>query len=270
MDEILRTNLGATGVTISRLGLGGHTFAARYGGMNRAERKELIEIVSTALEEGINLFDVTKDEERETLGSIMKELGVRDRMFVTCWIGRGKTATGPDVTAETQRALALLGVERVDVLYLDWTCTPQQTEAMCELRSRGLTRFIGLLGTSTALASDISRFDVVLVNHNYYWRDQEPDIRRIRQLQPSVGIIALEPLGRGRFALDETAENGALVEPCLKYALGFDGADAVLVAVRRLDQLQENVRIWKAGQDVTDEELTMLATGQGYDAPKPT
>ena len=88
MERELRRKLGETGVTVSRLGLGGHTFMPRYGGEGRAERRELLDMVSTALEEGIDVFDVTIDEERQTLGEIVRELDVRDRAFLACWMSK--------------------------------------------------------------------------------------------------------------------------------------------------------------------------------------
>jgi len=263
METALRRPLGKTGVELSRLGLGGHTFLPQYGGMGRAERGELLDIVSTALEEGINLCDVTLDEERECFGSLLKELGARDRIFLTCWMSRKLTQSAADVKAEGERALSLLEVDYVDLLYLDWTCTPEQTEAMVALRDKGTTRFIGVLGTDTVAAHDISAFDVALVNHNYTLRDREPDIRGIGQSYPHLGIISLEPLGRGRLVMDDTRAGVSMVSACLKYALSFEPADAILVAVRRLSQLQENIRIWKSGKKLTDEELSALEAGRG-------
>jgi len=164
----LRTTLGNTGVELSRLGLGGHTFLPRYGGMDRADRVELRNIVVTAVEEGINLLDVTLDEERIVGGELLKDLGVRDSVFLTCWLSKKLTQTAVDMNAEAERALSLLQLDHVDLFYLDKTCTPEQAEAMVELRDARLTRFIGVLGTETALSSDVGAFDVVLVNHNYY------------------------------------------------------------------------------------------------------
>ncbi len=240
-----------------------------YGGMDRADHAELVDIVATALDEGVNLFDVTHDEERAMLGAIMTELGARTRMFLTCWISKEATGSAPKVETEAERALSLLGTDHVDVLYLDWTCNSEQALAMQRLRERGLTRFIGLLGVDTALAEDISEFDVVLVNHNFYLRDREPDIERIRRRYPHMGIISLEPLGRGRFATDATAPRDSLVVPCLKYALAFESVDATLVAVRRLSQLQENLRLWTSRGELSREERVALESGPGYAPPHP-
>ena len=78
----LKRMLGKTGVEISRLGLGGHTLLPNYGGMDQAEYHELLDIVNIAVTEGINLFDVTYDEERKLLGSLLNELHIRDNGYL--------------------------------------------------------------------------------------------------------------------------------------------------------------------------------------------
>jgi len=262
-------SLGKTGVEVSRLGLGGHTFLPRYGGMDRAGSIELRDIVATAIEEGINLFDVTLDEERQMLAALLRDIGARERVFLTCWMSKKLTQEPQDVKAEAERALVLLGVDQVDLLYLDWTCTPGQAQAMVELRDEQKTRFIGVLGTDTALACEVSAFDAVLVNHNYYLRDKEPDIRRVRESNSHLGVISLEPFGRGRFPLDAAPPGVSMAAACLKYALNFELPDATLVAVRTLSQLQENVRIWKGRVALTEAERGALQAGRGYATPMP-
>ncbi len=278
MDEIdgigcvyppMKSKLGATEEQISRLGVGGHTFSSRYGGTERAERGELLEIVRTAIEEGINLFDVTLDEEREVFGSLLKELRLRDSVFLSCWMSKQKTDRASDIQAEAERALALLGMDHVDLLYLDWTATEEQMKAMVGLRERGLTRFIGVLGTEVALATDLHAADIVLVNHNFYMMDKEPIIRHIAESYPHVALISVEPLGRGRFAVDDSPSGASLVVPCLKYALSFSPVHAVLVAVRRLTQLQENIRVWKSKWELSESEQQALAGGRGYNIACP-
>ncbi len=178
-----------------------------------------------------------------------------------------EASTRQAAKAEGRRILSKLGVDHVDLMYPDWTCTPEQVEGMLELREQGATRFIGLLGLSMALESDLSGLDVVLVNHNYYMRKDEPDMRKLPR--ENLGIIGLEPLGRGRFALDDAPEGVSMVAACLKYALGFDVVDTVLVAVRRLEQLKENIAIWKGDLQLTDAELAALEKGRGYEIPSP-
>jgi len=258
----LKRMLGKTGVEISRLGLGGHTFLPNYGGMEQAEYFELLDIVNTAIAEGINLFDVTYDEERKLLGSLLNELYIRDKVFLSCWMSKQKTQTAVELKAEAKRALSLLGVEYVDLFYLDWTCTKEQVEAMVALREDGLTKFVGLLGLSVALENELTDLDVVLVNHNYHLRGNESGIRQLASSNPDIGIISLEPLGRGRFALD--TDGKSMVSASLKYALSFEPVDTVLVAVRRLAHLLEDIEIWKSDFALTNIEQKALESSRGY------
>ena len=261
--------LGATNVRLSRLGVGGHTFLSRYGGMDRADRQELIRIVETAISQGINFFDVTWDEEREVFGSLVRELGIRGRIFLSCWMSSQKTRTGTDVRAEAQRAVSLLGVDRVDLLYLDWTATSEQLDAMMDLRKNGLTRFIGILGTETAMAANLQEVDAVLVNHNYYLRNKESGILSLARARPGLGIISLEPMGRGRFPSGSAPAGVDMAVASLKYALGFEAAHAVLVGVRRLAQLEQDIQVWKGDYGLSPGERGALAAGLGYEIPSP-
>ena len=47
--------------------------------------------------------------------------------------------------------------------------------------------------------------------------------------------------------------------------MSFPQTDAVLVSVRRLVHLQENIRLWKEGLPVSEAERKALETGSGYE-----
>ena len=50
---------------------------------------------------------------------------------------------------------------------------------------------------------------------------------------------------------------------------GFVPVDTVLVPVRRVPQLKENIRMWKGHEDVIDPELRLMERGRGYETPCP-
>ena len=91
--------LGRTGLKVSELGFGGHeyrrplpTTLGRWGdndleAFNRKqpERNKLIE---KAVDAGINYFDATQPEEAKSLGFALKELGLRDKVYVALMILR--------------------------------------------------------------------------------------------------------------------------------------------------------------------------------------
>jgi aryl-alcohol dehydrogenase-like predicted oxidoreductase len=197
-------------------------------------------------------------------GSLVDELGIRNHLVLSAWMASATTQTAAATVAEAERALGQLGMDHVDIFYLDWTCTPEQIEAMVSLRDRGLTRLVGVLGQGTAESSDLSQVDALLLNHNYHWRDREPGLRRLAADNPDVGMITLEPLGRGRFAQDE-AEGVPAVSACLKYALALDIAQTTLIAVRRLEHLNQNIATWRGDLTLTDPERAALEAGKGYE-----
>ena len=236
----------------------------RYGGMDRAGRGELLEIINTAIAQGINFFDVTGDGERELFGSLLKEANARDKVFISCWMPQEKTLTVAGAKAEAEHALSLLGVEYVDLFYAVWTGTSEQLESMINLRYEGLTKFIGAFGREAALESDLEELDIVVVRHNFYLQYQETSIKQLRTTYPHIGVIAVEPLGKGRFALDKAPAGVSMVGACLKYVLSFQAIDTVLVAVRRLGHLLENIEVWKGQTELTDAERAALEAGRGY------
>ena len=238
--------------------------------MDRATDEELRGIVSTAVDEGINLFDVTYDEEKRVLGRLLRELGVGGTVFLSCWMDGKLTRKPMEVKGEAERSLGLLGVQEVGLLYLDGTCTPARATAMAEVREAGVARFIGALGTQTELlTADLALFDVVLTGHNYYLRERESAIEQVREANPHLGLITVEPIGRGRFAMDSAPPGVSMVSACLKYTLGFPAADSALVAVRTLSQLRANIEVWQSGESLTDGEHQALEAGQGYVIPRP-
>lgn len=56
----------------------------------------------------------------------------------------------------------------------------------------------------------------------------------------------------------------SMVSAFLKYALSFEPVDTVLVAVRRLAHLLENIDIWKGDLALTNTEQKALESSKGY------
>ncbi len=87
-------NLGRTGIKVSVVGLGGHEFHPDSRVAGFGDNKDLavtpghifpgfggenrLRIVETALEAGVNLFDLTIDSEKEAMGRILREVDVKD------------------------------------------------------------------------------------------------------------------------------------------------------------------------------------------------
>ncbi len=144
MDEskqVLRRQLGNTGIAVSEIGLGGHEFAASshikgfhddlwrsltpgqvmpgFGG------EERLAVLRLALAHGVNFFEVTIDSEKEALGRNLKELGVGKEALVqtrpcgfvyTYDPGNRRFLEADLLLREVERICGLLQRPRIDVL----------------------------------------------------------------------------------------------------------------------------------------------------------
>lgn len=214
--------LGETGLSVSRLSLGG-LFVSSIG----AEFDEANAAVRKALELGINYIDTapTYSNSEEVLGRILK--GV-DRPFI---LGT-KLGGRPDpfdpknpaaLRASLEESLRLLGRDSVDILMIhepdrpghwDWwddfvAVKGPVLELLEELKEEGLIRFTGLGGTTTCEMAHLcasGKFDVVLTAFNYsiLWREAEDTVFQAAK-KAGMGIIVGSPLQQGVLATRLTA-----------------------------------------------------------------
>lgn len=170
-----RQPLGSTGITLSALALGGHEYMADgrsrgfnedmalavtpghvgrgYGGPKRRE------VLATAYELGIDVFDVTIDSEKEALGRNLRDMPPPYEIFVQtrpegmCYSYDRHNRKLLDLKllrAEVQRSLDLLGRERIDLFnvgLLAWAIDNNDgylahlADNLATLKREGLIRF---------------------------------------------------------------------------------------------------------------------------------
>ncbi|MBX3271182.1 MAG: aldo/keto reductase [Sandaracinaceae bacterium] len=112
-----RRALGDTGLEVSVLGLGGGPL-----GEPALDERDARALVDRALERGVTLFDTARSygESEARLGRALAP--VRDRVVVSTKVGYGVEGhedwTGPCVRAGVERALRVMGMERLDVVHL--------------------------------------------------------------------------------------------------------------------------------------------------------
>lgn len=118
--------LGRTGLRVSEIGLGTWAFASRaYGDVDRSDAEDVIE---TALDSGITLFDTaplygSPDEDgisERILGKALADR--REDVLISTKFGRGSAQRGTSFNADGVRSsveasLERLGTDRIDVLF---------------------------------------------------------------------------------------------------------------------------------------------------------
>jgi aryl-alcohol dehydrogenase-like predicted oxidoreductase len=171
------TELGETGLEITRLGLG--AWAIGGGGWEFGwgpqDDQESIDAIHRALERGINWIDTAAaygfGRSEQVVGRALEGVASRPYVFTKCSLlpGPGRRVVHSlrrdSILLEAEASLARLGVDAIDLYQIHWPIPEDDTEegwsALAELKEQGLVRHIG-----------VSNFDV----------DQ---LQRIQQMHPS-------------------------------------------------------------------------------------
>jgi aryl-alcohol dehydrogenase-like predicted oxidoreductase len=156
------TQLGNSGLTVSRLALGTMTFgqysfAAFHANVDQAGADRM---VGTALDAGVNLFDTAEGygegKSEEVLGAALRRAGARERVVIATKVST--FAADPQdrdlqrlsyrhVVGNAEAALRRLGTDWIDLYQLhapDFVTPWEETlRALDDLVSRGLVRYVG-------------------------------------------------------------------------------------------------------------------------------
>lgn len=214
--------LGETGLTVSRISLGG-VFVSSAG----AEFDEANAAVRKALELGINYIDTapTYSDSEEVLGRILR--GEDHPFILSTKLGGRPDPFDPKnpaaLRASLEESLRLLGRDSVDILMVhepdrpghwDWwddfvAVKGPVLDLLEELKADGLIRFTGLGGTTTCEMAHLcasGKFDVVLTAFNYslLWREAESTVFQAAK-KAGMGIIVGSPLQQGVLAARQTS-----------------------------------------------------------------
>jgi aryl-alcohol dehydrogenase-like predicted oxidoreductase len=266
-----REPLGATGLLVSRLGLGCGALGDERVGEREAER-----IVLGAIDLGVTFFDAARSYglAEERLGRILGPR--RDAVVLSTKGGYGAQGaedwTPPAITRGIDEARERLRCDCIDVFHLH-SCTADVMqrdgllEALERAREAGAIRVAAYAGDNEALAWAVasSRFGAVQCSVNVF--DQHAlgeSVRRARER--AIGVVAKRPLGNApwRFADQPHGHDAELTwerlhalaidptplawdELALRFSAFAPGVTCALVGTTSLDHLRAAARHVEAG-----------------------
>ncbi len=210
--------LGWTGEKVSRIGLGVWQFSESWGVTEYEDAKKIVE---AAFDAGINFFDTAivygMGKSEEFLGRAIRELGIRDEVFIATKIP-GEMLARDDVFKATQNSLRRLGVDVIDLTQVHWppcwhnipTC--EYMRALEQLVLQGRIRYIGLSDFPVELVEAarncLSTTDIVSIQIRYNLVEREAEAELIPYaLQNDLAVIPWSPLAKGALTGKYTPEN---------------------------------------------------------------
>jgi aryl-alcohol dehydrogenase-like predicted oxidoreductase len=258
--------LGKTGVQVSALGVGGfHLGSTR-------DQKEANELVSRALDAGIDFFDNCWDYHdgmsEERLGVALKDK--RNQAFLmtkVCTHGRGKDIA----MMQLEESLRRLQTDHLDlwqiheVVYFndpDLIFAPGgAAEALVAAKQQGKVRFIGFTGHKDPsihlrMLSHGFPFDTVQMPLNCLdatFRSFE------KQVLPEAIRLGLAPLGmKSLGGSGEMVKHGAITaEEGLRYAMSLPVATTIS-GMDSLEVLEQNLTVARGFKPMNEQEMAVL------------
>jgi aryl-alcohol dehydrogenase-like predicted oxidoreductase len=294
--------LGGTGITVSTVGLGAWQLGRSAEWPTGPEPDEAARIARAALDLGVTFIDTAPvyagGQSELNVGAALRGVP-RDRYVLCTKVGRrtdGSTAWSPRaIEASVRGSAERLGVEHIDVVVLhspppEVLTSPEHTEALRDLRSKGLIRAYGASvdqghEIDTALKE---RPDVLEVRLSALY--QEPLEALGRAAERGVGSIIKVPLESGwlsgaydaetrfddvraRWSPADVALRAALVaefrallpedtdvaEGALRFLLALDPVSTVIPGTRSLEHLEAGVAA--AAKGPLDQDTVDAVTG---------
>lgn len=211
----LKTQLGSTGLEITRVGFG--AWAIGGGGYDRGwgpqEDDQSIAAIHHALEHGINWIDTAAaygfGHSEEVVGRALQGRSERPFVFTKCsqLEGPGRrivhSLKRESILAEAHASLERLGVDAIDLYQIHWPIPEEDIEegwsALVELKEQGLVRHIGVSNFDVAQLRRIGQIapvETLQPQYSLIERDIEREILPFAERE-RIGVIAYAPMASG-------------------------------------------------------------------------
>lgn len=258
--------LGRTGVKVPIFGLGG---AGQTPLSQEGKEQDAAAVIEKALELGIRYFDTAADygPSEDYLGKVLPPH--RSKLFLA---SKTDKRDRDGAWRELERSLKRLKTDHLDLWQLHHVSSRQDLDsifssagairALEEAMQQKLVRFVGITGhhEPQVIAEGLRRypFHTTLIPINaadkHHPRPFIPGVLPLAQ-QKNIGVIAMKVPAYGRLF-----KPGGLsgMQQALGYTLSQPGVDCCVVAAEHPAQLEQNVKIARAFQPLTNQELVAI------------
>jgi aryl-alcohol dehydrogenase-like predicted oxidoreductase len=214
-DQMSTTQLGQTGMEITRMGFGAWAIGGGDWefGWGPQEDDESVAAIARGLEQGINWIDTAAaygfGHSEEVVGRAIAASDKRPYIFTKASLvndGTGKVLHSlkrDSIAREANDSLRRLGVDAIDLYQIHWPDPDEDIRegwaALAELKEQGLVRHIGVSNFDVEQLeriADIAPVETLQPPYSLVHRDVEREILPFAERQ-GIGVIAYSPMGSG-------------------------------------------------------------------------
>ncbi|HUT10146.1 MAG TPA: aldo/keto reductase [Thermoguttaceae bacterium] len=263
--KIKYRTLGKTGLKVSEIGFGGHSWAYKRVPIGNGEYRqvnvdEATEMIRVGLDMGVNWLDsCTALEESGTPGEALKRLKRRDEAVISVRVSHkmnGNENDKQEVLDWAESRMKLWQTDCIDVLMLCNTenDTPltgywdmsYSIEALEELKKQGKIRYTGFGCHFTpkyfleAFEKFGDYFDVCSLPYNIRHRAAEEIMPEAKK--KNMGIVTIKPFARGSLLNKKDLEGAdkGLPRDMIRFVLENERVDCCTCGVHTVAQVLEN------------------------------
>jgi aryl-alcohol dehydrogenase-like predicted oxidoreductase len=218
------TELGNTGMQISRLGFG--AWAIGGGGWEfgwgAQDDDASIETIHRALELGVNWIDTAGaygfGRSEEVVGRAIAGLAKRPYVFTKASLVQGQAGRVENnlkrdsILREAESSLARLGVDAIDLYQIHWPRPVEDIDegwsAFAELKEQGLVRHIGVSNFDVEQLRRIQQIapvETLQPPYSLIAREAEHEVLPFAARE-AIGVIVYSPMGSGMLTGEMTAD----------------------------------------------------------------
>lgn len=251
-EQVKKRRLGKTGLMISEIGIGAHTFS---NWVKDCTDKQAIELLASARDLGVNHIDADNPDAEHTIPSkAMRALKARNDFILSVRDVRQVEGNKEDITrinAKVEQRLQNWGVDHFDILFMgtvfnDFVDHSYAIEALQKIQEQGKARFVGFgchfSRDNFLKAIDLygDYYDVTSVPYNPFHRGAETIFSALAE--KDLGIIAIKPFAAGSLlkGKDLKGKDKNLARNMLSYILANKNIHSVLPGYSSVEQGKEN------------------------------
>ncbi len=279
--KLITRTLGKTGITLPIVSMG-------------VMNADIPGLLRRCYEVGIRHFDTAavyqQGRNEEMIGTMIKEMGVRDKVTIATKAGRPGRRRGRSeqqespaqsfTTAETKAhfeqilegSLKRLQMDHVEILYNHGCDTEADVtseaaiEALSAIKKAGKTRFIGVSSHSPEMAlkqaMKLGVYDVVLIQFNYTMANDTSLIKTIDDAAKlGIGIVAMKTQAGGTNRPDPRLGKPltlASQTALLKWVLRHESITTAIPGYTAYDQIDQNITV-ASNLNYSPEELEFVS-----------